>query len=78
MAEKTFRVKWYHTEEFEMDIMLDEQQIEMYEDADEEEREGILEEMLLEVIIDMDQDALTAAFQGCTEREITETEELDG
>jgi hypothetical protein len=77
MAERTFRVKWFHTEEFEMDIMLDEQQVEAYEDAEEEERDGILEEMLMDVIIDMDQEALTAAFEGCTEREITESEELE-
>ncbi|HEX9085921.1 MAG TPA: hypothetical protein VF867_00155 [Arthrobacter sp.] len=78
MAEaKSFRVKWYHTEEFEADIMLDEREMEGYEEAEEEERESILEELLMNVIIDMDQKQLTAAFQGCTEREITETEELD-
>jgi hypothetical protein len=75
--EKAFRVKWFHTEEFEADITLDEQQVEAYEEAEDEEREDILTEMLMDVIIDMDHDALTGAFQGCTEREITETEELE-
>lgn len=75
--EKTFRVKWFHTEEFEADIMLDEQQIESYEAADEDERESVLEEMLLDVILGMEQPALTAAFQGCTERAITSSEELE-
>lgn len=75
---KTFRVKWYHTEEFEMDIMLDEREVVGYEEAEEAERESILDELLMNVIIDLDQKALTAAFQGCTEREITEKEELDG
>jgi hypothetical protein len=74
---KTFRVKWYHREEFQCDIELDARQMEGYAEADEDERESILEEMLMDVILNMTQPQLTLAFQGCTDREITETEELE-
>lgn len=74
---KTFRVRWYHREEFEADITLDEDEIQALADADEDERESILGETLMNVILNMDQEQLTLAFDACTDREITETEELE-
>ena len=78
-----FRVKWYHTEEFECDIELDDAQMEevnaakrgdpgTYDDA-----ETVLTGMLMSVIEDMEQPQLSLAFQGCTDREITEKAELE-
>lgn len=72
-----FRVKWYHTEEFEMDIDIPDEDLELGPDDDPEEAEGIRDEKILDVIVGMDQKELTLAFQGCTEREITEVVELD-
>jgi hypothetical protein len=71
-----YRVKWYHVEEFECDIELAEAQMEGYDEADKEERESVLEEMLMDVILNMNQQQLSLAFQGCTDREITERREL--
>jgi hypothetical protein len=39
--------------------------------------EMLLEEKLMDIIVNMDHEQLTLAFQGCTDREITEKEELD-
>jgi hypothetical protein len=72
-----FRVKWYHTEEFECDIELDDRQMEGYAEADEDERDSTLDEMLMDVIVNLDQEQLSLAFQGCTDREITEKQELE-
>lgn len=72
-----FRVKWYHTEEFECDIELAEEDVAEIAEADEDERESILEEKLMDVIVNMEQKELTLAFQGCTDREITEKQELE-
>lgn len=72
-----FRVKWYHTEEFEADIELAEEDVAEIAEADEDERESILEEKLMDVIVNMEQQELTLAFQGCTDREITEKQELE-
>jgi hypothetical protein len=72
-----YRVKWYHVEEFECDIELDKEQARQVAEADEDWREGVLDEKLTEVIVDMDHEALTLAFQGCSDREITERRELE-
>jgi hypothetical protein len=72
-----FRVKWYHTEEFEADIEIPDEDLELGPDDIEEDAEGILKEKLTDVILEMDQKALTMAFGGCTEREITEVTELE-
>lgn len=72
-----FRVKWYHTEEFECDIELDDDDMTALAEADEDERESILDEKLMDVILGMEQPQLTLAFQGCTDREITEKTELE-
>lgn len=73
-----FRVKWYHTEEFECDIELDEEDMEQVAEFDEKDGDDMmLEEKLMDVIVNMDQKQLSLAFQGCTDREITEKEELE-
>lgn len=102
MAEKLYRVKWYHTEEFEADIGLDDDDMQeiayraasaiaeslriaeaigrprTVEPGEEEELiQELIQEKLMEAIVDMDQKALTAAFEGCIEREITKVKELE-
>lgn len=58
---QTVRVSWFHTEEFQAEF-------EVEDDFNPEEDE----EELLEQIVNMDHDELTEAFEGCTDREITE------
>lgn len=60
---KTVRVSWYHTETFERDF-------EVPVDFDMENDDH--HEALMEDIAGLDHDEMTAAFEGCTEREITE------
>lgn len=73
-----FRVKWYHTEEFEADIVLDDDEVAEAREFDEKDGvDAMLEEKLMDVIVNMDQKQLSLAFQGCTDREITEKQELE-
>lgn len=73
-----FRVKWYHTEEFECDIELDDDEVAEAREFDEKDGvDAMLEEKLMDIIVDMTQEQLSLAFQGCTDREITEKEELE-
>lgn len=73
-----FRVKWYHTEEFECDIELDDANMaEVREYVEKDGFNAMLHEKLMEVIVGMDQKQLSLAFQGCTDREITEKTELE-
>jgi hypothetical protein len=60
---KTVRVSWFHTETFERDF-------EVPIDFDMEDDEQ--HEELMEQIANLDHAEMTAAFEGCTEREITE------
>lgn len=59
------RVKWFHTEEFEAVLEVDD---DFDIDADD------AEEQLLDLIANMDNEDLTEAFEGCTNREITDKE----
>ena len=73
-----FRVKWYHTEEFEADIVLDDDDMAEAREFDAKDgAEMMLTEKLMDVIVNMDQKQLSLAFQGCTDREITEKQELE-
>jgi hypothetical protein len=73
-----FRVKWYHTEEFEADIELDDAEVAEAREFDTEDGiDTMLEEKLMDAIVNMDQKQLSLAFQGCTDREITEKTELE-
>ena len=60
-------ISWFATETFTATVEVDEDFDPEAEDADE---------YLDEIICDMDQEELTAAFQDCTEREITNKKEV--
>ena len=62
---KLVRVSWFHREEFERDFRVP-------VDLDDEEQQ----EELLDQITNLEQDELTEAFEGCTEREITEVTDV--
>lgn len=72
-----FRVKWYHTEMFEADIEIPDEELEQPDDYPSVERDDLVREKLEEIIVGMDQKELSLAFDGCTEREIEEVKELE-
>ena len=63
---KQITISWFHTETFTATITVEEDFDIEAEDADEE---------LDEVICGMSNEELSAAFTGCTEREITRMKE---
>lgn len=66
-GKKLVEVSWSHTETFTATVEVD-------EDFDLENLDA--DEVLEGIICQMDEEELGAAFTGCTEREITEKEEV--
>jgi hypothetical protein len=64
----TIKVSWWHTEHFEAEIEMDDDF-----DIDADDADDQLEEKICE----LDQDELSEAFEGCTDREITEKEVVE-
>ena len=64
---KLVRVSWFHTETFERVFRVPED----FDPGDEDSTE------LLDQIANLDQEDLTEAFEGCTEREITEVTPIE-